>query len=362
MSIYVYGIILVISFLVCYFSVPVSIKFAKKRGIIDNPNKDDRRVHKEPIPRAGGLAIIFSMFFTLGFYMILSMFFDEIKFDKQFIGYLIGAFLIAVMGFLDDLKDLRAIEKLLFQILAATVVYLAGTSVVGIKIPFIYNNIIDFGIFAYPITIVWIIGITNAVNLIDGLDGLAAGISSISSISLLVIFLVTGVPLEVIIITIALAGSTLGFLPYNFNPAKTFMGDVGSNFLGYTLSVISIMGLAKGYTLLAIITPIIVLGVPVLDMVFAVVRRMIRKQKLTTPDKEHIHHKLLRTGLSQKQCVLILYGITSVLGIIAVVVTLRMRWKIVLLILICINILVVAIIAKIKTNGSKLKKVIDQGE
>jgi len=357
MNIYVYGIILVVSFLVCYFMVPLAIKFAIKKGIIDNPKKDDRRVHKKPTPRAGGIAIIVAMAVALLLYYILSLFYDSLKVDMRFVGYCIGAALIAIMGFLDDMKDLRAIEKFLFQIVAASVIYLFGINIVGIKIPFIYQNIIDFGIFAYPITLFWILGITNAVNLIDGLDGLAAGISSISAISLLVVFLLTGAPLEVVVITIALVGATLGFLPYNFNPAKTFMGDVGSNFLGFTLSVISIMGMAKGYTILTIATPIIILGIPVFDMVFAIIRRLIRHQKITAPDKEHIHHRLLNLGLSQRQAVLILYSITSILGIIAVAITANIKWQIILLIVILVNILAIYLVARYKKNKKENEKV-----
>lgn len=348
MSMYIYGIILVISFFVCYFSVPFSIKFAIKHNIIDNPKKDDRRVHKKPIPRAGGIAIIISMTFSLIVYYILSLFYDSLKVDMRFVGFCIGAAIIGIMGFLDDLKELKALEKLLFQIVAASVIYLFGISIVGVKIPIIYNNIIDFGIFAYPITIFWIIGITNAVNLIDGLDGLAAGISTISAISLLTVFLLTGAVFEVIIITMALVGATLGFLPYNFNPARTFMGDVGSNFLGFTLSVVSIMGMAKGYTMLAIVAPIIILGIPVFDMAFAIIRRLIRGQKITAPDKEHIHHRLLNLGLSQKQAVITLYIITSILGIIAVALVANIKWHIILLFIILTNIIGIYVITKYK--------------
>lgn len=281
-------------------------------------------------------------------YYILSLFYDSLKVDMRFVGFCIGASVIAIMGFLDDFKDLRPIEKLIFQVVAASVVYLFGIGILGVKIPFIYNNIIDFGIFAYPITIIWILAITNAVNLIDGLDGLAAGISCISAISLLAIFLIKGAALEVVIIAIALVGATLGFLPYNFNPAKTFMGDVGSNFLGFTLGVISIMGMAKGYTLLTIIGPIIVLGIPVFDMIFAIVRRLIRGQKITTPDKEHIHHRLLKLGLSQKQSVITLYIVSSILGIVAVALTANMKWQIIITIVILANLVGIYAITKYK--------------
>jgi len=285
---------------------------------------------------------------SLLIYYILSLFYDSLKVDMRFVGFCIGASIIAIMGFLDDFKDLRAIEKMIFQVVAASVVYLFGVGILGVKIPFIYNNIIDFGIFAYPITVIWILGITNAVNLIDGLDGLAAGISTISAISLLAVFLLSGAPLEAVIITIALVGAALGFLPYNFNPAKTFMGDVGSNFLGFTLAVISIMGMAKGYTVLAIVAPIIILGIPVFDMIFAIIRRLLRGQKITAPDKEHIHHRLLNLGLSQRQAVLTLYVITSVLGVIAVALTANMKWQIILVIVIVANIITIYAVTKYK--------------
>lgn len=254
---------------------------------------------------------------SLLIFYVASLFID-IEVDKGLIGYVLGALIIISMGFIDDVKNMRAFYKFLMQLIAGTVIYIFGIGIVGVKIPFIYPQIIDFGIFAFPITLIWVLGITNAVNLIDGLDGLAAGISSIASISLLFIFAITGVGMEVIVITIALVGATIGFLPYNFNPAKTFMGDTGSNFLGYTLATVSIMGMTKGYTVLAIVAPLIICGVPVFDMVFAIIRRLAKHQKLTAPDKGHIHHRLLKHGFSQRQAVLILYSVTSILGIFAV--------------------------------------------
>lgn len=288
-----------------------------KTGILDNPNKDDRRVHKKPTPRVGGIAMVTSVILSIMIFFVISLF-TNIQLDKKLLGYLLGAVIVIAMGFIDDVKTMPALYKFLMQLVAGTIIYIFGIGIVGVKIPFIYTQIIDFGIFAFPITLIWVLGITNAVNLIDGLDGLAAGISSIASISLLFIFAITGAGMETIIITIALVGATIGFLPYNFNPAKTFMGDTGSNFLGYTLATVSIMGMTKGYTVLAIVAPLIVCGVPVFDMVFAIIRRLVKHQKLTTPDKGHIHHRLLRRGFSQRQAVLILYAITSTLGIIAV--------------------------------------------
>ncbi len=264
------------------------------------------------------------------------------------------------MGFIDDVKSMRAKYKFVFQMVAATLIYVFGISVVGVKIPFIYNNIIDFGPWAYPITVLWILGVTNAVNLIDGLDGLAAGISSISAISLLFIFAATGAPIEAIVITLVLVGATAGFLPYNFNPAKTFMGDVGSNFLGFTLAVVSILGSAKGYTLFAIAAPIIILGVPIFDMLFAIVRRLLKGQKITTPDKDHLHHRLLRCGLSHKQVVLALYGATSLLGIIAVSIARVAVWQIIFLVLSVFAFMLAGIIntkaKRLESSDNKIEK------
>ncbi len=347
----IYGGVLLFSFIVSFITVPGAIKLAHKLGIIDNPKQDDRRVHKAPTPRVGGIAMVAGVMLSVLLFCILS-FFMEINIDNRLIGYVLGAVVIITMGFVDDLKNLKPLYKFLLQLIAGMVIYVFGISIVGIKIPFIYPQMIDFGIWAFPITLMWVLGITNAVNLIDGLDGLAAGISSIASVSLLIIFAIVGAPVEALIITIALVGATVGFLPYNFNPAKTFMGDTGSNFLGYTLATVSIMGMAKGYTILAIVAPLIVCGVPVFDMLFAIVRRLAKHQKLTAPDKGHIHHRLLKHGFSQKQAVLILYGLTSILGITAVTLVTGMTKQGILCIILAIIIWVIGYVY----NDLKLKR------
>ena len=347
----IYGGILLLSFVVSFVTVPWAIKFANKKGIIDNPKQDDRRVHKAPTPRVGGIAIVAGVMLSILLFYILSFFID-VQIDKRLIGYVLGAGIVIIMGFVDDLKNLRPLYKFLLQLIAGMIIYVFGISIVGIKIPFVYPQMIDFGIWAFPITLAWVLGITNAVNLIDGLDGLAAGISSIASVSLLVIFAIIGAPMETIIITIALVGATIGFLPYNFNPAKTFMGDTGSNFLGFTLASVSIMGMAKGYTILAIVAPLIVCGVPVFDMLFAIIRRLIKRQKLTAPDKGHIHHRLLKHGFSQKQAVLILYGLTSILGITAVTLVTGMTKQGIICIIVAIIIWVIGYVY----NDLKLKR------
>jgi len=347
----IYGGVLLLSFVVSFMTVPWAIKFANSKGIIDNPKQDDRRVHKTPTPRVGGIAMVAGVMISILLFYLLSFFID-VEIDRRLVGYVLGAIVIIIMGFVDDIKSLKPLYKFLLQLIAGMIIYVFGISIVGVKIPFIYPQIIDFGIWAFPITLIWVLGITNAVNLIDGLDGLAAGISSIASISLLIIFAIIGAPMEALIITIALVGATVGFLPYNFNPAKTFMGDTGSNFLGYTLATVSIMGMAKGYTILAIVAPLIVCGVPVFDMIFAIIRRLAKHQKLTAPDKGHIHHRLLKHGFSQKQAVLILYGLTSVLGIIAVTLVTGMTKQGIICIILAIIIWVIGYVY----NDLKLKR------
>ena len=206
----IYGGVLLLSFIVSYVTVPWTIKFANAKGIIDNPKKDDRRVHKAPTPRVGGIAMVAGVMLSILLFYILS-FFTDIQMDKRLVGYVLGAVVIIIMGFVDDLKNLKPLYKFLMQLIAGMIIYVFGISIVGVKIPFVYPQIIDFGLWAFPITLIWVLGITNAVNLIDGLDGLSAGISSIASVSLLVIFAITGAPMETVIITIALVGATIGF-------------------------------------------------------------------------------------------------------------------------------------------------------
>ena len=185
-------------------------------------------------------------------------------------------------------------------------------------------------VFSYILTVGWIIGITNAINLIDGLDGLSSGISLVSCMSLILVFTINGSPLLSIILVTALAGAILGFLPFNFNPAKTFVGDVGSNFMGFSLSVISILGVAKTYTALVLIAPIMILGLPIFDTLFAIVRRLIKGKSLKAvlkPDRGHLHHRLMDKGYTQKQAVMILYGLSATLGLFTVIMLESGIWK-----------------------------------
>lgn len=301
----------IVSFAFTFATTPLVRRFAFKIGAIDIP-KDNRRMHKKPTPRIGGLAIIF------GFTVATLCFAQP---SRQLYGTLAGAAIIAVMGVIDDCKNLPAKLKFVIQIIAALVVVFAG----DIKIDVFTNPnfLSDNPYWVLPewlsvtLTVIWIVFITNAVNFIDGLDGLAAGVSAIMSISLVFISIRVG-EYPIAILGIALMGSCFGFLPFNFNPAKIFMGDTGSTFLGFMLATLSIQGVFKSYALISFAVPLLILGLPLFDALFAMIRRILRGQSPMTADRGHLHHRLVDMGFSQKQTVFILYAISGVLGITAV--------------------------------------------
>lgn len=301
----------IVSFAFTFATTPLVRRFAFKIGAIDIP-KDNRRMHKKPTPRIGGLAIIF------GFTVATLCFAQP---SRQLYGTLAGAAIIAVMGVIDDCKNLPAKLKFVIQIIAALVVVFAG----DIKIDVFTNPnfLSDNPYWVLPewlsvtLTVIWIVFITNAVNFIDGLDGLAAGVSAIMSISLVFISIRVG-EYSIAILGIALMGSCFGFLPFNFNPAKIFMGDTGSTFLGFMLATLSIQGLFKSYAVISFAVPLLILGLPLFDALFAMIRRILRGQSPMTADRGHLHHRLVDMGFSQKQTVFILYAISGVLGITAV--------------------------------------------
>ena len=262
-----------VSFLMC----PLVKSFAYKIGAIDVP-KDNRRMHKKPVPRLGGLAIF------LGFIVSMLLF---VKVDHQLQGILLGASIIVVLGVVDDMSPLRAYFKFCVQIFAALVAVFHGVVIQTLSNPNVFaeSPYWDLGWLSIPITVLWIVGITNAVNLIDGLDGLACGVSTISAISMLVIALLVSES-DVALVMAALVGACLGFMPYNKNPAKMFMGDTGSTFLGYILATISIQGLFKYYAIVSFAVPFLILGLPMFDTLFAIIRRLAEKHGL---EMEVIH-------------------------------------------------------------------------
>lgn len=326
---------------------PFSMRIAKKYGAIDVPN--DRRVNKKPMPRLGGIAVI-AGFFVSTIYLLISMsiegklvLFEEDMLWLKLVGFFVGIIILGITCFIDDTKGIHSLTKLVVQIVAALIVVACGIRIENFEIPFLNGQAELNIVLSYIITVCWIVGVTNAINLIDGLDGLSSGISLISCISLLIIFTLNGSPLIAIVLITALGGAISGFLPYNFNPAKTFIGDTGSNFLGFSLAVISILGVAKTYTALVLIAPIIVLALPLFDTLFAIFRRIKNGKSLKAvfkADKGHLHHRLMQKGYTQKQAVFILYGITATFGMFAVVLLDSGVWK-----ALSFAILVIAILA-----------------
>ena len=315
---------LVTAMVVSLITTPVVKNLAFKVGAVDVP-KDNRRMHDHPIPRMGGLAIFF------GFILSALLYVEMIP---QFRGMLLGGVIIVVLGIFDDIYALGAKFKLVIQIVAALVAVLAGNVIEIISNPNVFspNPWWDLGWLSYPATVLWIVAITNAVNLIDGLDGLACGVSTISALTMLVISLAVA-DAPVAIVMAALAGACIGFLPYNLNPAKIFMGDTGSTFLGFILAVMSIQGLFKFYTIISFAVPFLMLGLPIFDTCFAFIRRIAHGQSPMHPDRSHVHHRLIDMGFNQKQAVAVLYIISAILGLCAVVLTTSGELKAMLLML-----------------------------
>lgn len=315
---------------------PITIKLAEKLGVMDVPN-DARKIQAKPMPRLGGLAFVMSFLISCLFVFLTFKFENPVN----LLGFFIGLAIVAITGFIDDAKGLKPWVKLLGQSLAAVAVIASGVRIAYINIPFLamygLNDIISI-----LITFCWIVGVTNAFNLIDGLDGLATGVSAISTLSMLVVFILNGATNPAVyILSAALLGGLIGFLPYNFNPAKTFMGDCGSNFLGFVLATLSMLGMAKTYTFMAIVLPVIILGLPIFDTLFAIGRRALNHKPIMQADRGHLHHRLMDAGLTQKQVVLILYSVTAVLGIFSVVVLESGIWKSIALLLILAVLMVI---------------------
>ncbi len=286
---------------------PLAIKLAPKIGAMDIP-KDERRMHSKAMPRFGGLAIFAGMMISLLIYN---------HGDKEITSIMVCCVMIYIVGVIDDLKTLKPGLKLLGQVVSAAVLYFQG-----IKIEFVTNyfgdgNMIFGDVACFLVTVLWVVAITNAMNLIDGLDGLAAGVSAISALCIGYVAYIYG-QYTTTMAMMVIAGSALGFLPFNFNPAKTFMGDSGSQLLGFALSAFSIIGAVKSSTMIVVIIPALVMGLPIFDTLMAIVRRTLRRQSFATADKEHFHHRIMRAGYGQRRSVMLMYCISAIMGIVAV--------------------------------------------
>lgn len=302
------------AFLVALALTPLVRWLAFRVGAVDVPT--GRKVHRETMPRLGGLAIFGGFVAT-----VIAMGVADSDFlQPEILGLLVGGALIVIVGIFDDTWDLSPKVKLLGQIIAAASVIPFGLSVDFVTNPFLGPDTLELGWLRVPMTIFWIIGVTNAVNLIDGLDGLAAGITAIAAMTLAVVAWTQG-QILVVYLALILAASSVGFLKYNFHPARIFMGDTGAMFLGFSLACLSIMGLAKVATVISVFIPILIVGIPILDTGFAIFRRYQKGQPIFQADKDHLHHRLLALGFSHPQTVLIIYAINIVLGVTAVVLT-----------------------------------------
>ena len=327
------AIAFLLAFIVAFMATPYTMKIAEKVGAVDIP-KDKRRMHKKAMPRFGGPAVILGFFVSV-IYLIVVMsiegtinLFNTDEYGMKLLGLFLGIIVLSITCVIDDIKQVKPIVKLAGQLLAAIVAVSFGIRIDDITLR---NVSMELGeVVQVIITVAWIVGVTNAINLIDGLDGLSSGITAISSISLLIIFILNGSPAIAVILIAALTGALVGFLPFNFAPAKTFIGDTGSNFLGFATSIIAILGVAKTYTAVVIVLPVIVLGLPIFDTLWAIFRRLKKGKSIKAvfkADKGHLHHRIVKLGFSQKQAVLILYGISASFGLFAIILLDSGIWK-----------------------------------
>ncbi len=311
-----YLCVFLVALLSTFLLTPVVKNFAPRIGALDKPGH--RKIHVYPIPRLGGLAIYPGFTLALFTGMLWALFAGmKISFLSMF-GIILGGTLLLVVGIIDDIKGLSALTKLAFQIVASVIAILAGVHITFLSIPL--SGRLVLGFFSLPLTLFWLVGITNTVNLIDGLDGLAAGISAIASVTLFIVAIRTH-QLGAAIMLAALAGSAIGFLRYNFNPASIFLGDSGALFLGFLLAAVSITGVLKSTLVIALVIPILILGIPIYDTASAIFRRLRARQPIFKADQGHIHHNLLREGFTQKEAVISIYLVCVVLSLGALLIT-----------------------------------------
>lgn len=336
------SILIAVSFIISLVSLPMVRRLALRIGAVDKP--DPRKVHQQTMPRLGGTSFVLGFMLT-GAYLAYSDILGSLA------GILAGGGIIYIVGALDDVLQLKAVVKLLGQIIAAGVAVYFGVRVDFITNPF--DGLLYLGHFSVPLTILWLVGVTNAINLIDGLDGLAGGVSAIAAITMGLVALRVG-QFQVATFAFILAAGICGFLPYNFNPARIFMGDAGSLFLGFVLACLSVVGLMKSAAIISLFTPVAILGIPIFDTLFAIVRRARSGAPIFMPDKAHLHHRLMALGMSHRQTVLAIYGVSIFFGTAAVALTYLTSPQAMVIMAV---LMVVAVIAAVKigiiTGGSR---------
>ena len=302
---------------------PFVRRIAFKIGAVDKPNA--RRVNKVPMPTMGGLAIFLAFNFSLFFLLR-----NQIP-NPQFYGIFFGECIIMLTGIIDDIFELKPSQKMIGILLAALAVYwFAEVQMTTLTLPFI--GIVHLGWFSLPITLIWIAAITNAINLLDGLDGLATGVTIIAlfTTGFTGLFFLPSTNIYIVIMIFTLVAAEVGFLPYNFFPARIYLGDTGALFIGFMIAVFSLSGL-KNATFISVLIPVMILGVPLTDTIYAILRRLLNKQSIAHADKRHLHHRLMQMGLTHRQTVLVIYGISTIFSFIALLYPLSTLWGSVLL-------------------------------
>lgn len=342
-----------VAFFITMMVTPISKKIAIKFGAIDHPK--ERGVHVIPTPLAGGSAIVFS--FVITSLVLIPLMKGYIS--KEFFGIILAGILITTVGFLDDVYQLSPRIRIFFQVLAALIVVFTGTTIEWLSWPWAESGLISLHTLGNFMTVFWIVGLTNAMNFIDGLDGLAAGVASIAAISFMVISFIFGPPASVMMAAI-LSGACLGFLPHNFSPATIFMGDTGSTFLGFMLAVMSIQGLTKGYTVITLVVGAIVLGLPIFDTSFAILRRVAKKQSIAQADRGHLHHRLVDKGISHRRAVLTMYAVAGAFGIAGVLFALKDFLLATIIIIIILVVWIVDLVATHRRDQGKAREIEDK--
>jgi UDP-GlcNAc:undecaprenyl-phosphate GlcNAc-1-phosphate transferase len=312
--------------LCCAALTPLIRRLAYRLGAVSTPG--GRHVHAQSTPRLGGVAIFIALCAPMiGLYFVESSVAESLRANAtRFLGMLAGATIMCAVGLVDDTRGLRALHKLYLQIAAATIAFSCGLRIDGVTLPFLGD--ISMGIFAYPVTVLWIVGVINAINLIDGLDGLAGGVAFFAALTNFTVAYISGSHFVALTMA-AMLGSLIGFLFWNFNPARIFMGDSGSYFLGFVLATSSLAGsLQKASTTVALLVPILALGVPIFDTMFTMVRRFLERRPLFSPDRGHIHHRLIDMGITHKRAVLLIYGVSIIFTAAAIATSLGRSWQI----------------------------------
>lgn len=336
--------------------VPLARKIAWRLDAVDYPDK--RRVNKRPVPRLGGIAIFGGMGIAALAAILFArefgwfaMFGDGARMDINKLGFGASLCIIFLVGAVDDVWNLKPKQKLLGQIVAACVAAASGLLFTGMQLP-LGGDYIEFGWWAYPLTVFYLVAFANVINLIDGLDGLAAGISGISALTIVVFAITTG-RVDAAVLGLAIAGSCIGFLKFNFHPARIFMGDSGALLLGFSLGAVSLLATTRSALFVSLLVPILAAGVPIMDTAFAIVRRLRQHKPIDAADKGHIHHKLLDSGFDQRRTVLIMWGWTIVLSACGVMITLMRGWPRIIIALIIVGTVTFAIY-KLKLLGPAL--------